>query len=57
MHTRNSLAVLAVLLVASSTQAADYRKLFEESNPSVVVLYTIERQIAPHTESGEVALD
>jgi len=57
MHTRISLAVLVVLVVVSSTQAADYRKLFEEANPSVVVLYTVERQIAPHTESGEVALD
>jgi len=57
MQTRTALAVLAVLLVASTTQAADYRKLFEQSNPSVVVLYTVEREISPFTESGEVALD
>lgn len=57
MHTRIAFVALAVLIFASSAQAADYRKLFEKSNPSVVVLYTVERQVAPNTDSGEVALD
>ncbi len=52
------IGVLTVVgcLLASAANAADYRKLFERSNPSVVVLYTVERQVAPNTESGEVAL-
>lgn len=39
----------------SITIASDYRKLFEEVNSSVVVLYTIERQVDPRQKSGEVS--
>ncbi len=56
MPFRHVLLVLFALVVALPAYAADYRKLFDKANPSVVVLYTIEREIAPQTELGEVAL-
>jgi S1-C subfamily serine protease len=56
MRTRTALAILTVLILTSTAESADYRKLFAQANPSVVVLYTIERQVAPQTELGEVAL-
>jgi S1-C subfamily serine protease len=45
-----------VIFISAAANAADYRKLFKQTDPSVVVLYTIERQAAPNTELGEVAL-
>lgn len=56
MPFRRVLLILLALVMTSLTHAADYRKLFEQANPSVVVLYTIEREVAPQTELGEVAL-
>ena len=56
MPFRHALLFLLAMVVTVPTHAADYRKLFERANPSVVVLYTIEREIAPQTELGEVAL-
>lgn len=52
--------ILMVLAIASacseSAGAADYRKLFENADPAVVVLYTVERQVVPQSGLGEVAL-
>lgn len=56
MSSRIALVLLALLVVSSTAGAANYRKLFERADPSVVVLYTVERQVAPLSESGEVAL-
>ena len=44
------------LLSISACAAADYRTLFQSTDPAVVTLYTIERTIAPGTKTGEVAL-
>lgn len=52
-----SVAILLVISVChENAAAADYRKLFEEVNESVVVLYTIERQVAGQNGQGEVTL-
>lgn len=56
MIRRLHFLLILSLLSFSSSYAADYRKLFEQTDPSVVVLYTIERQVAPDTALGEVAL-
>ena len=49
------LLIAAVLLISRPTEAADHRKLFKRVDPSVVVLYTVERQVAPGTLAGQVA--
>lgn len=46
---------LAVFCMTTAS-AADYRKLFKKSDPAVVVIYTVERQVAPQSRLGEVAL-
>ncbi len=48
---------LLVLLFSNPviTNASDYRELFAQADPSVVVLYTIERQVDPRQKSGEVS--
>ena len=50
--------LLLPLLVSAcaAADAADYRKLFQQVDPAVVVLYTIERSVAPGSRLGEVAL-
>lgn len=55
MLTRAALLILAIMLNMPAA-AADYRKLFRETDPAVVTLYTIERQVAPVAATGEVAL-
>ncbi len=50
------LLLFTILLITPAiTSASDYRKLFEVANPSVVVLYTIERQIDARQKSKEVS--
>lgn len=49
-------SLLLALTFSSDAYAADYRKLFREADPAVVVLYTVERQLAPGSGLGEVAL-
>ncbi|MEL7538208.1 MAG: trypsin-like peptidase domain-containing protein [Pseudomonadota bacterium] len=47
---------LLVVVVASRTSFADdYRDLFAKVDPSVVVLYTVERVAAPQLRSGETS--
>ncbi len=49
--------LLAIVSMFSSEAAAnDYAKLFKEAVESVVVIYTVERQIAGQRGQGEVAL-
>lgn len=55
MRTINLILLTLMLSIPVITNAADYRKLFEQSDPSVVVLYTIERQADPRQKSGEIA--
>ena len=52
------LAVLVALVSMSSQPASanDYAKLFKEADESVVVIYTVERQVAGQRGQGEVAL-
>ena len=47
---------LVSLLCVSDASAADYRKLFEQTNESVVVLYTVERRVAGQRGQQEVTL-
>ncbi|MCH9694414.1 MAG: trypsin-like peptidase domain-containing protein [Gammaproteobacteria bacterium] len=50
-------ALLSMMLVLPGTaSAADYRKLFEDADVSVVVIYTVERQVDARSGLGEVAL-
>ena len=56
MSMRYAVSVLTILLTFSSASVADYKKLFREADPSVVVIYTVEREIAPGSNLGEVAL-
>jgi len=46
--------VLTVSACVESAGAADYRKLFQDADESVVVLHTIERQVAGQRGQGEV---
>lgn len=60
-YTLSIMKLLYLLLLTflfstpSITIASDYRKLFAEADPSVVVLYTIERQVDPRQKSGEIS--
>jgi S1-C subfamily serine protease len=56
MNRRLPVLLIVSFLSVSSSHAADFQKLFERTDPSVVVLYTVERQAAPNTALGEVAL-
>lgn len=56
MRSIAAILVVFTLLVSSTSDAADFRKLFDKANPSVVVLYTVERQVAPSAERGEVTM-
>ncbi len=56
MGMRVTVSVFLSLVMSSIAFAADYRKLFREADPAVVVIYTVERQIAPGSRLGEVAL-
>ncbi len=49
------LPIAAALLISLPVEAADHRKLFKRVDPSVVVLYTVEREAAPGTLAGQVA--
>ena len=51
-----SLVLLAHATLLPAAQAADYRKLFERTDPSVVVINTLERRLAPSPGGGEVTL-
>ena len=53
---RTVLLVILLMFVTEFASAADYRKLFKEADESVVVIYTIERQVAGQTGQGEVSL-
>lgn len=53
--TRSFLIFLSLLPMSLSVEAADHRKLFKRVDPSVVVLYTVEREVAPGTITGQVA--
>lgn len=56
MHCRAAKLLWTVVLLAGASQAADYRKLFQKSDPSVVVLHTIERSVSRDSREGEVVL-
>ena len=43
------------MLLPLAVDAADHRRLFKRVDPSVVVLYTVEREVAPGTRAGQVA--
>ncbi len=49
-------SLLLIMALVGSASAADYRKLFEKADESVVVIYTIERQVAGRRGEGEVTL-
>ncbi len=54
---KNIYLLLVALLLGSPSiaSASDYRELFARVDPSVVVLYTIERQVEPRIASGEIS--
>lgn len=53
--TSRHIILLSILLLPLSAEAADHRRLFKRVDPSVVVLYTVEREVAPGTRAGQVA--
>ncbi|MEM8816119.1 MAG: trypsin-like peptidase domain-containing protein [Pseudomonadota bacterium] len=54
--TRSLIGLIALTALQSAVEAADFRKLFKETDPAVLVLNTIEREVAPRSGLGEVAL-
>ncbi len=56
MYSRIGILIVAALWAPTDSSAADYRKLFKRVDPAVVVLYTVERSVAPGSRFGEVAL-
>jgi S1-C subfamily serine protease len=47
-----SLCVILICVAGQATWAASLHKVFESVNPSVVIIHTQERQVAPQTETG-----
>ena len=56
MYLRATLLVCGIAIFAGEVHGADYRKLFQQSDPAVVVLHTIERSVVPDARSLEVVL-
>ena len=56
MYFRTALLVWGIAIFSGEVHGADYRKLFQQSDPAVVVLHTFERSIVPDARSREVVL-